>query len=146
MLMMDDGIIRDASFSFKAMQKNYLNIKGRKVRELKEVLHGETTVVYGIDPVNPLAGVQSVTKAHTLENVLQEFKSYVDRMESFVRNTKASDETIIAVMDEVKTARSFLSSFDTANTQQITEPVASSEDNNRDAFKKQLLLLTANMS
>src|SRR5882724_6383318 len=47
MLMMDEGIIRDASFSFKALKKNFIEVKGQKVRELKEVLHGETSVIIG---------------------------------------------------------------------------------------------------
>jgi Caudovirus prohead serine protease len=128
MLMMDEGIIRDASFSFKAIKKDIREIKGKKVRELKEVLQGETSVVIGIPPVNPLAGVVSVSKAMTPESILKEFKSYIDRMESFARNTKASDETIININNEIKTAREFISSYDTAHTQENLEPSASVVD------------------
>jgi len=140
MIMMDEGIIRDASFSFKALQKNYIEVKGRKVRELKEVIHGETSVVIGIPPVNPLAGVVSVTKADI--GALEQFKAHVLRLEGFCRNTTASDESIIAIMGEVKAAREILSQYDTAFTPLITEPDASRND----SFYKQLLLLNMQLS
>lgn len=137
MLMMDEGIIRDASFSFKAVRKEIRDIKGRKVRELKEVLHGETSVVIGIPPVNPLAGVVSVTKAMTAQSILQEFKAYIQRMEAFARNSRASDESIININNEIKTAKEFISSYDTADTQQIVAPSASVKE-----FSNALHLLT----
>lgn len=144
MIMMDEGIIRDASFSFKALKKNFIDIKGRKVRELKEVLHGETSVVIGIPPINPLAGVVSVNKAVDFDTILNEFKTYVQKMESFCANTKASDDTIIKIQDELKAARLFISSFDTAFTPLITEPDASREGN--DSFRKKLLLFNQQLS
>jgi hypothetical protein len=125
MIMMDEGIIRDASFSFKAIRREIREIKGKKVRELKEVLHGETSVVIGIPPVNPLAGVVSVTKAMTPESIMVEFKNYVERMESFTRNSRASDDAIININNEIKTAKEFISSYDTANTREIPAPSAS---------------------
>lgn len=122
MTMMDDGIIRDASFSFKAIQKNAKTIKGRQVRELKEVLHGETTVVYGLDPVNPLAGVVSVHKAET---PVEQFKAHLQKLELFCRNTSASDNIIQSIEAEIKSAKETLGFSDTADTQQATDPPAS---------------------
>lgn len=142
MLMMDEGIIRDASFSFKAIQKNFLNIKGQKVRELKEVLHGETSAVVGIPPINPLAGVVSVTKADI--GALEQFKAHIERLEKFCRNTTATDETILLIADEAKAAREIISQYDTASTQLIIEPDASRTDN--DSYRRQLLLLNAQLS
>jgi hypothetical protein len=63
MLMMDEGIMKGASFEFVTEKKSFIEVKGRKVRELKEVQHLATTVTLALPPVNPLAGVESVTKA-----------------------------------------------------------------------------------
>lgn len=146
MKMMDEGIIRDASFSFKAFRKNFLNINGKKVRELKEVSHGETSVIIGLPPINPLAGVVSVTKSADFNTIFTEFKSYIDKMESFCSNSTASDDCIINIQNEIKTAKQFISSFDTAPTQVAPAPDASSDDNDREAYRKQLLLFNTQLS
>lgn len=122
MTMMDDGIIRDASFSFKAIQKNIKEIKGKKIRELKEVLQGETSVVYGLDPVNPLAGVVSVSKAET---PIQQFKAHLERLELFCRNTSASDGIIQSIEAEIKSAKEIFGFSDTVDTHLINDPSAS---------------------
>lgn len=67
MLMMDDGIIKGASFGFITLKANKLNVKNQNVRELKEVLHLETTAAYSLSPINDLAGVVMVTKAMEME-------------------------------------------------------------------------------
>lgn len=125
MLMMDEGIIKGASFGFYTIKANKINIKGQPVRELKEVLQDETTVTYALSPINDLAGVVRVTKAEMDNSVFQEFKNCIDRMEGFCRDTKASDECILSLEKEIKSAKLYLSSFDTANTPLITEPDAS---------------------
>lgn len=140
MIMMDEGIIRGASFEFVTQKKSMIEVKGKAVRELREVKHLATTVTLSIPPVNPLAVVESVTKAMDITKLLTEFKAYVEKMESFCRNTTASDDCILNIQNELKAARSFLSSFDTAFTQPITAPDASNGDN--DNFRSKLLLLT----
>lgn len=142
MLMMDDGIIRGASFEFIAEKKAMIEVKGVKVRELKEVRHIATTVTLALPPVNPEAGVVSVTKA-SLEPLVQ-FKAYIDRLETFCRNTTATDETIQFLLAEAKAAREIISQYDTASTQLIIEPDASRTDN--DSYRRQLLLLNAQLS
>ncbi len=140
MIMMDEGIIRGASFEFVTEKKADLVIKGKKVRELKEVRHLGTTVTLAITPVNPLAGVVSVNKAEL--GALAEFKAHIERLEYFCRNTTASDKTIQNIEAELKAAREILSQYDTPDTQLITEPSGSRNDS--DSFRKQLLLLNAN--
>jgi len=136
MLMMDEGIITGASFGFYTVKANKLDVKGRKVRELKEVIHAETTVAKKLNPINPAAGVVMVTKAEL--GALAEFKAHLDRMESFCRNTSASDDTIISLEAELKASREILSQYDTANTGLIDQQSASRNDN--DKFRKNLLL------
>jgi HK97 family phage prohead protease len=138
MIQMDEGIITGASFGFYAIKANKVEVKGRKVRELKEVIHDETTVTRSRNPINPLAGVVKVTKAEM--EALHEFKSHIDRLELFCRNTTASDETIENILAEVKAARQIISQYDTADTPLATEPFASRNDN--DTFRQRLLLLT----
>lgn len=87
MIQMDEGIIRDASFSFKALKKGWINVKGRRVRELKEVTHGETSGVYGIQAINPLAGVVEVFKA--------EFKALSPREQELFKTIVASDSAVL---------------------------------------------------
>lgn len=141
LLMMDEGIIKGASFGFYTIKANKIEIKGKKARELKEVLHDETTVTLALPPINMAAGVVSVTKADI--GLLKQFKAHIERLEHFCRNTTASDETIQALEAEVKAAQNILSSYDTANTQQITEPIASDDDN---SFRNKLLLLNTQLA
>jgi hypothetical protein len=135
MLMMDDGIIRGASFEFITERKADLSIKGRKVRELKEVRHLATTVTLSLPPINPEAGVVSVTKADI--GALAQFKAHIERMELFCRNTNATDETIKNILAEIKAAKSMLSAHDTADTHLIDAPSASVKE-----FSNALHLLT----
>lgn len=141
MLMMDEGIIRGASFEYITEKKSELEIKGRKIRELKEVRHLATTVTLALPPVNPLAGVVSVTKAQV--DALKQFKAHVERLEAFCKNSSASDENIKYILAEVKAAREIINSYDTATTPVIGEPAASSDDN---SFKKQLLLFNLKLT
>lgn len=123
--MADSGVIRGVSFGYIAQKKNYLNIKGKKVRELKEVFHGETSILTDF-PMNPLAQVVSVTKS--MEGFLAEFKAHIENMEKFVRNTKSSDQTIIKIIQDIEEAKSILDKYDTADTQLAIEQPASVEE------------------
>lgn len=123
MIMMDEGIIRGASFEFVTEKKSSIEVKGRTVRELKEVRHIATTVTLSKPPVNPLAKVESVTKAGEID--LSEVKARIEKMEKFCRNTNASDDCIKNVLQEIAEVKSIISTHDTADTPLITEPDAS---------------------
>lgn len=71
--MLDMGVVDSASFGFHAVKSNKMEVKGKKVRELKEVYHGETTLVHGDIPINPDAKIISVTKSFS--GLELEFKS-----------------------------------------------------------------------
>jgi HK97 family phage prohead protease len=138
MYQMDEGIITGASFGFYTIKANPLTVKGKKIRELKEVIHDETTVALEMAPVNKLAGVVKVNKADS--RAVAEFKAHIERIEKFCRNSKASDETIEQLEAEVKAARELLSSYDTPDTQLITEQSGSSDESKE--FANHLHLLT----
>lgn len=203
--MADMGVLKGASFGYNTEKKEFTTIKGKKVRKLKEVYHGETSLLTKV-PMNPLAGIVSLNKsfeqlpelkmlsdseAVILKNILSadqsaleqmfqlylqtdvssdlytmltyalsrrldiigdirsqlkynstELKSiqnHIETMERFCRNAKASDECIINIQNEIQEAKQILSNYDTSNTQPITEPLDSRNEN--DSFLKQLLIL-----
>lgn len=62
LIMMDEGVIKKASFGYAVDKSKPINVKGRKVRELNEVKHYETSVLTKM-PANPKAGVRQVIKS-----------------------------------------------------------------------------------
>lgn len=134
--MMDEGIITDASFGFKAIQVSHIKVKGVPVRELKEVYHGETSVLthWGM---NPLSKVEMVKKSVGLESCLVELKQHIVTMENFCRNTRASDECIKSILQELEEAKAVINRYDTADTQLIIEPDASVSN---ELYRKALLI------
>ena len=122
MEMAEAGVIRGVSFGYRAEKKNWIEVKGKRVRELKEVFHGETSLLTVL-PANPLTGVVSLTK--DAAGILLELKASIETMEKFCRNAKASDETIKQVMNDLAEAKAIINKFDTAGTPPITEQPAS---------------------
>lgn len=94
--MIDMGVVTDASFGFKAIKAPMTTIKGRKVRELKEVYHGETTLVNGLVAVNPLSGVKLLNKAFTGDEM--EVKALSDTEQSLLQVMINSGTDLLAKM------------------------------------------------
>lgn len=136
--MIEAGVIRGASFGYQAEKKEYVQKDGRKVRVLRQVKHFETSLLTSV-PAHPETGVISLTKSEDIQNFITEIKSHLVSMETFCRNTNASDETIKAIYAEIKQANEILSKYDTASTPLITD----GEVSRNDSFYKQLLLLNA---
>lgn len=128
--MVDQGIVRDASFGFKAMKFAYLEVKGKKIRELKEVYHGETSLIHGMMPIHPESGVVLVKKA--TDPMLFELKARLEKLEKFCRNTTASDECIQKVLLEVKAIYNLISQDDTADTHDGEPDASDSDEMNED--------------
>lgn len=122
--MMDEGIIKKASFGYIATKSNQIQVKSTKVRELKEVRHLETSLLTKI-PANLKAGVISVTKAFESMSTVEvkQFYEHLDTLEKFCRNTKASDDCIRSMMQEAQNMKQFISEYNTAFTHK--EPDAS---------------------
>ena len=190
LIMMDEKIIKKASFGYIVEKKNFITVKGQRVRELKEVQHLETSVLTKL-PAHNKAGIVSVTKSlevkslsepeqailkmlavntqATLEQLVQlsgtldiksdlytwigyvierhssmitefrtqlrynarelkELKSHLATMEKFCTNTKASDDCIKSILDNIEEAKSLISEYDTDATRLIDEPVSSKND------------------
>jgi HK97 family phage prohead protease len=143
LIMMDEGIIKKASFGYITIQSSPLSVKGQMVRELKEVAHIETSVLTKM-PMNPLAGVVSVTKMFD-SNDIEDLAFHVKTMERFCRNTQASDTAIKSILSEIENIKAILLKYNTANTQKDDdpiEPVASGNNEDDKAKADQLYLLT----
>jgi HK97 family phage prohead protease len=97
MIMADEGVIRGASFEFAAIKKNYINVKNERVRELKEVLHSETSLLTK-DPCNPLAGVESLTKAFEQKQLTDIEKR---TLMAIVSNDQATLENLISLSGQI---------------------------------------------
>lgn len=85
--MMDEGVIKKASFGYITTKSNFTTVKGQKVRELKEVAHIETSVLTKI-PANMKAGVRSVTKSADLD-----FKMLSSNEQRILKAIAATDQT-----------------------------------------------------
>lgn len=204
--MADMGVLKGASFGYVTEKKEFVTIKGQKVRKLLEVKHAETSLLTKL-PANPLAGIVKLNKSleqipefktlspseqqvlksilsadqSALEQLLQlwltldtssdlytgisyalsrrvdiisdirfqlkynseerkALEDHISKMEKFCRESKASDETIISIQNEIEETKQFLSNYDTADTQPITEPPASRNEN--EVYKHLLLIQT----
>ena len=116
--MMDEGVIKKASFGYITIKSNQIKQDGKNVRELKEVAHIETSVLTKM-PANIKAGVMSVTKAFEgiTEAEIKEFYQHLSTLEKFCRNTKASDGCIKAMLQQVEETKNFILEYNTAFTQ-----------------------------
>ena len=90
LIMMDEGVIKKASFGYIVEKKNFITVKGRQVRELKEVQHLETSVLTKL-PANPKAGVRQVIKS--LEGI--ELKSLTVTEQSALKNIVLGDQNVL---------------------------------------------------
>jgi len=73
---------------------------------------------------------------------LKSIEDHISKMENFCRNSKASDESIISIENEIKEAKQILSNYDTVDTQPITEPSTSKNENDGLLYKQLLILKT----
>jgi HK97 family phage prohead protease len=135
MKMLAEGVIKNASFGYYTVKANNIEVKGQKIRELKEVAHIETSVLTKM-PANPKAGVISVVKSF---EQMGEIKSRLDALEHFCRNTKATDECIIEVLSEIKSLQTILSGLDTADTSDGKPAASEDGDEVKHALAKLLL-------
>lgn len=137
MEMTEAKVIKGASFGYFAKKHNNVTVKGKKARELKEVFHVETSLLTTF-PANPLAGVVSLTK-DAEGALLLELKATIENLEKFCRNAKASDETILRVMNDLAECKAIFDKYDTADTELATQQPASVEES--DASNDVLLKL-----
>lgn len=139
LIMMDEGIIKKASFGYITEKANQISVKGQPIRELVEVRHLETSVLTKM-PANDLAGVVQVVKSLE-QNDVDELAEHIKSMEKFCRNTNASDDCIKGILKEIEEANKILLKYNTANTQDA-EPVASGNKEDEKATADSLYYLS----
>lgn len=122
--MLSEGIIRKSSFGYNTVKSFPLNVKEQKVREIKELRHWETSVLTK-HPAHPGSGIVSVFKSMHRDDVI-DLKQHLKNLESFCRNTTASDDCIKSMLSEIENIKSILS-FDTASTHDDEPNVSNSE-------------------
>lgn len=91
MLMVDDGIARKASFGFIAKKANRIKKENKSIRELKEVIHLETSVLTKL-AAHPKAGVIAHRKSY--DGLTMDIKSLTDNEQRFLTrmlSTRQSD-------------------------------------------------------
>jgi len=92
LIMMDEGIIKNASFGYITVKALPKEVKGTKVRELLEVKHIETSVLTKM-PANPKAGVVSVLKSISQKGL--EIKTLNDAEQAFLQNIISSGSKLV---------------------------------------------------
>jgi HK97 family phage prohead protease len=139
--MAAEGVLKGASFGYISDKNktDYIQIKGQKVRRLREVKHIETSLLT-VPPAHPEAGVVLLNKAEDLDyedasallqwndECIQEMKAYIKQIDAYCRKAKASDDTILALQKHLTEYKQIITDYDTALTQLATEPDASDED------------------
>lgn len=88
--MASEGVLRGVSFGYITEKKDFIEVKGKKVRRLKEVWHKETSALTVL-PANPLTSVVSVTKA--FESM--ELKKLTESEANLLKKILMSDQGIL---------------------------------------------------
>lgn len=115
--MLDEGIIKQASFGYQATQSKMIEVKGERIRELKEVRHHETSVLTVLS-ANPKAGIGNVVKSFEGMTAIEvkQLAAHLEAVEKFCRNTKASDDCIISLLEQTQQTKNFLTQYNTSLT------------------------------
>lgn len=97
--MADAKVLKGASFGYIPTRKpEYKMINGKKVRLLKEVMHGETSLLTKT-PANPLAGIVKLNKSLFME--VPEIKSLSANEFSMLKEMAAMDQRCLEMMVNV---------------------------------------------
>lgn len=91
MEMADMGVLKGASFGYNTEKKEFTTVKGKKVRKLKEVYHGETSLLTKL-PMNPLAGIVTLNKSF---DQLPEFKSLSQSEQQVLKSILSADQSAL---------------------------------------------------
>lgn len=152
MEMIADDIIEGASYGYETIKRDYSEIKGRRIRNLREVKHPETSIL-NIEPAHDGAGIISLIKSideiseDEINNLLTwgnehilSLKSYIEKIDNYCRKAKASDETITTLQNNLTEYKQIISEYDTAITPLAMKPVASDDEIETMLLRAKILL------
>lgn len=138
--MADAGLFTGASYGYVTIKKDYTEVKGRKIRNLREIKHLETSILT-VEAAHPEAGIITLNKCFDdlgnedpsamlqfNDEQIQSMKAYVEQLDKYCRKSRASDDTIQALQKHLTEYKQIISDYDTAITQLATEPNASDDE------------------
>lgn len=128
-IMAQEGVMKDASYGFTPIKQEKIEGKGRRFKEVK--LYEVSLLTHW--GAHPMSGLRSIEKGVSNEE-LKDLESHVHLLEKFIRNTKASDETIKQAIDQLEIIKTFLN-INTVSTQ--NEP-PTSDTKSEDTLKELL--------
>lgn len=82
--MADNGVFTGASFGYETKKKDFSTINGRKIRNLREVKHAETSLLT-VEAAHPEAGIVSLVKSFT------ELKALTDGEKTLLQSLLTND-------------------------------------------------------
>lgn len=93
--MAEAKVLKGASFGYAAIRKEFKTVNNRKVRVLKEVIHGETSLVTKT-PAHPDAGIIKLTKSLFMD--MPEIKSLSATEFTMMKEMAAMDQRCLEMM------------------------------------------------
>lgn len=98
--MASEGVLKGASFGYITEKKDFVNIKGQRVRKLKEVKHIETSLLTVL-PAHPEAGIVTLTKAFNDLELKTLSQSEQDFLKSLLLNDQSNIEALVALLPKI---------------------------------------------
>jgi len=94
--MASEDVLKGASFGYITEKKDYVTIKGQKVRKLKEVKHVETSLLTLI-PAHPEAGIVTLNKAFDQLELKKLSEEEQNTLKSLLVNDLANIQSLVAL-------------------------------------------------
>jgi HK97 family phage prohead protease len=97
--MASEGVLKGASYGYETEKKEYVQIKGQRVRKLKEVKHIETSLLTVL-PAHPGAGIISLTKSFETKKLTESEQSF---LRSLLSNDISNLQSLISIAGTIDT-------------------------------------------
>lgn len=97
MEMTERKLVAGVSLGYVAERKEFVSQGSKRIRRIKKIRHGETSLLVGKEPMNPEAGIVDV------KSFVNDRREYIHNLETFCRTSrKAPDSLLRQLQVEVK--------------------------------------------
>jgi HK97 family phage prohead protease len=96
-----EGVLKGASYGYETLKKDFIEIKGQKVRRLKEVKHIETSLLTVL-PAHPEAGIMTLNKSFDQLELKSLSESEQTLLKTLLLNDQSSIEQLVMLMGAIK--------------------------------------------
>jgi hypothetical protein len=96
MEMADAGIFTGASFEYVATKKDYTEVKGQRIRNLREVIHNETSLLT-VEACHAGTGLISLNKAFEALEIKQLSDAEQQFLQTLISNDMNAMQTLISL-------------------------------------------------